>query len=224
MGKPRRSIGLLIVGLTMVTIGTSLMLYEIFTRAGVTRTPINVSRQQDISDRAAARWSAGAERRRPGRVEGAHCCCSRLAAARVQPLLLDLLGQLAGAAERQRGRTKRQRRRERHHHKGTETLHLVAQGANLPTAQFTCRGPLQCAEPPAGCIIQNGERPVADRIWPGYEATGGGYWGVTHWASLGFNNVPDPWCEADYEMTPFIAEFWNTLTSCTIIIWGVYGM
>ena len=45
-----------------------------------------------------------------------------------------------------------------------------------------------------------------------------GYWGEKT------NNIQPPWCEADYEVTPYVAEFWNSLTSCTILVWGVYGI
>ena len=57
-------------------------------------------------------------------------------------------------------------------------------------------------------LLKQGQPPVQDRAWDGYEF--GGYWGNKT------NNVPQPWCEADYEVTPYIAEFWNTLTSLTM--------
>eukprot|EP01062_Namystynia_karyoxenos_P083481 TRINITY_DN9604_c0_g1_i4.p1 TRINITY_DN9604_c0_g1~~TRINITY_DN9604_c0_g1_i4.p1 ORF type:complete len:310 (+),score=119.21 TRINITY_DN9604_c0_g1_i4:81-932(+) len=32
------------------------------------------------------------------------------------------------------------------------------------------------------------------------------------------------WCEADYAVTHYIAEFWNSLSSLSIIFYGVYGV
>eukprot|EP01052_Picozoa_sp_SAG31_P057237 SAG31_NODE_16826_length_694_cov_0.961345_1_plen_166_part_00 len=49
--------------------------------------------------------------------------------------------------------------------------------------------------------LKEGEPPVKDKP---------GYWGQkTH-------IVEPPWCEADYEITTYVAEFWNTLTSCSM--------
>jgi dihydroceramidase len=31
------------------------------------------------------------------------------------------------------------------------------------------------------------------------------------------------WCESNYSHTPFVAEFWNTLSSMSMIYWGVVG-
>ena len=37
------------------------------------------------------------------------------------------------------------------------------------------------------------------------------------------HNVQPPWCEADYAVTPYIAEFWNTLTSVPLVAIGFYS-
>jgi hypothetical protein len=67
---------------------------------------------------------------------------------------------------------------------------------------------LNLAEPGGLAALTKGEIPVKDKQ---------GYW------SPATSNVEPPWCEADYEVTEYVAEFWNTLTSLTIIFWGVYG-
>jgi hypothetical protein len=45
-----------------------------------------------------------------------------------------------------------------------------------------------------------------------------GYWGHKTM------NVQPPWCEADYHVTHYVAEFWNSLTSVTIILYGLWGI
>ena len=32
------------------------------------------------------------------------------------------------------------------------------------------------------------------------------------------------WCEADYIYSQYIAEFWNTLSSLAIVVWGAWGL
>ena len=43
-----------------------------------------------------------------------------------------------------------------------------------------------------------------------------GFWGVPT-ASI-------DWCEQNYAITPFVAEFWNTLSSLAMVIAGVVGL
>jgi dihydroceramidase len=31
------------------------------------------------------------------------------------------------------------------------------------------------------------------------------------------------WCEHNYEVTPYVAEFWNAVSSVPILLLGVYG-
>ena len=57
--------------------------------------------------------------------------------------------------------------------------------------------------------LGEGAPPVADKE---------GYWGVKTM------NVKPPWCEADYHVTHYVAEFWNTMTSLSIIVWGFFGI
>ena len=56
-----------------------------------------------------------------------------------------------------------------------------------------------------------GEPPVGDKE---------GYWT----GKMPPHNVQPPWCEADYAVTPYIAEFWNTLTSVPLVAIGFYGI
>src|ERR1700723_3106631 len=32
------------------------------------------------------------------------------------------------------------------------------------------------------------------------------------------------WCEANYQVTPYVAEFWNTLSSLAMVVAGVLGL
>jgi dihydroceramidase len=43
-----------------------------------------------------------------------------------------------------------------------------------------------------------------------------GFWGP--------KTAIENWCEADYHVSPYIAEFWNTLSSLPIVLWGVFGL
>jgi len=50
---------------------------------------------------------------------------------------------------------------------------------------------------------------------------GAGDQGVGYW---GKKTASVNWCEADYVVTPYIAEFWNSLSSFFIIMVGLYGI
>ncbi|CAI6252061.1 unnamed protein product [Periconia digitata] len=52
--------------------------------------------------------------------------------------------------------------------------------------------------------------------WPYSESPGSGYWGVP---SSNHN-----FCEEDYVITHYIAEFVNTLTNLTYVIYGIHGL
>lgn len=56
-----------------------------------------------------------------------------------------------------------------------------------------------------------GDPPVGDKE---------GYWT----GKMPPHNVHPPWCEADYETTHYVAEFWNTLTSLPLVLCGFYGI
>eukprot|EP00808_Paulinella_micropora_P023045 g18707.t1 len=43
-----------------------------------------------------------------------------------------------------------------------------------------------------------------------------GYWGKV--------TANTDWCEANYQVTWYVAEFWNTLSSLLIVFWALYGL
>lgn len=42
------------------------------------------------------------------------------------------------------------------------------------------------------------------------------FWGVSD------SNIQ--WCEEDYAVTPYLAEFWNSLSSIPLFLWGLFGL
>ena len=48
-----------------------------------------------------------------------------------------------------------------------------------------------------------------------------------HAMTAGFWGPPTSsvdWCEADYQVTPYVAEFWNTLSSLALVVAGTLGL
>ncbi|GLE07402.1 hypothetical protein PINS_up017564 [Pythium insidiosum] len=43
-----------------------------------------------------------------------------------------------------------------------------------------------------------------------------GYWGAP--------TAMIDWCEANYEYSPYIAEFWNTISNLLFVVLGIYGL
>lgn len=44
-----------------------------------------------------------------------------------------------------------------------------------------------------------------------------------YWSGLGTPSVVD-WCEPNYVVTPYVAEFWNTLSSLVMVAFGLVGL
>lgn len=47
--------------------------------------------------------------------------------------------------------------------------------------------------------------------------------GVGFWTGMGAPSSVD-WCEPNYVHSPYVAEWWNTLTSAPIVVLGLYGL